>query len=518
MTLVRLLVHRYRLLIAAWTVLLTALPAATVWAYQSTYPTAEERRIAVELAQRDAAMTLLYGNLPDPGTPALMFAWEAGAIATILAAVMAVLVAVALTRATEDDATLERLRSWGVSPAGPLRAALAILTGVAAVLALGFTVSVGLATGRVEGVTWPGAAACGAVVGLTFFLTGTLTAALAQVAPTAPGARVLAFAAVGVAFAIRAYADARDVGALGWASPLALRANVRPFAGDRWWVLAGYGGIALALAGLAVWLSGRREYRAGLVRRRDVRTTTLDVRSGFGLAARLSRHSVGVWTAGVAALGALFSTMGSTAIEQSRRGDLEGFLGSQLGRADPVAGYFSYTGTIVGMAVCTFAVVSVLRAGRDETGGLTDHVLATGARRWAPLTWQLAVTAAGSLGALLAPLAVDGDDVALRAFTYAVGQWPAALAMAGWTALLVGIRPRSTWPAWAPLLVSGTLALLGGLLGVPQGIRDLGAFQHVPDFAGSNPQVGALLVLVVIAGCTALAGVASTARRDVIVG
>ena len=46
-----------------------------------------------------------------------MFAWEIGAFATILAAIMAVLVAVALTRAAEDDGTLELLRSCGVDPA-----------------------------------------------------------------------------------------------------------------------------------------------------------------------------------------------------------------------------------------------------------------------------------------------------------------------------------------------------------------------------------------------------------------
>jgi ABC-2 type transport system permease protein len=527
MRLTRLMLHRYRLLITSWSVLLIALPAVTVSAYQSTYPTLEQRRAAVALAQQDAAMTLLYGKLADPGTPALMFTWEVGAIATILTAIMAVLVGIALTRGLEDDGTLELVRTCGISPESPLRSALAVLVGIGAILALGFAGSLGIAVGRVDGVTWAGAVACGAVVGLTFLLFGALAVVLAQIAPTAPGARILALAAVGTAFAVRAYADTQDVAALSWVSPLGLRATVRPFTADRWWVVAVYAGVVLLLAGLAVLLFRGREYQAGLFRRRDLRTTSLDIRSGLGLAARLTRHSVMVWTLGVAGVGALFSMMGSMAVEQSRRGDLEGFLGSQLGTADPLAGYFAYTGTLVGMAVCTFAVLSVLRARHDEAHGLTEHVLATGARRWAPLAWQVAVTAAaglvvlvaaGSLAALLAPLAIDGDDVAARAFGYAAGQWPAVLAVAGWTTFLAGIRPRWTWLAWVPLVASATLALLGELLSVPQWIRSLGVFQHVPDVASQHPQVGGLLVLLAVASGTAVLGIAGIARRDVVLG
>ena len=87
--LLALMVRRHRVLIASWVVLLVALTSATVSAYQSTYSTPEQRRTATELAQHDAATTLMYGHLADPGSAALMFTWEIGAIATILAAIMA---------------------------------------------------------------------------------------------------------------------------------------------------------------------------------------------------------------------------------------------------------------------------------------------------------------------------------------------------------------------------------------------------------------------------------------------
>lgn len=101
---------------------------------------------------------------------------------------------------------------------------------------------------------------------------------------------------------------------------------------------------------------------------------------------------------------------------------------------------------------------------------------------------------------------------------YAAGQWPAALATAGCTALLVGLRPRLTSLAWLPLVASATLALLGDLLGVPHQIQDLGFFRHVPDVAGPDPQIGGLLLLTALGAGLCVLGVVGTIRRDIVTG
>ncbi|WP_432839926.1 hypothetical protein [Dactylosporangium sp. CA-092794] len=527
MSLTLLLLRRYRLMLGSWLVLLVGVCAGTVRAYQDTYATGEQRRAAVALAQHNRATTLLYGKLPDPGTPGQMYAWEIGAIVTILAAVMAVLVAVSVTRAVEDDGTLELLRCCGLPPRRPLVSALVLLGAVGAVLALGTAVAAGLWTGRVDGVTWPGAAAFGAGVGLTFLIMAALTTVLAQVAPAAGQARTIGVAALGVAFGLRAFADTQDRGALNWFSPLALRATAQPFSGNRWWVILGGLLVAAGLAGVAVVLSGRREFGAGLVRRHDSRGTRLRVRTAAGLAARVDRARLLSWTVVVAAVGALFSAMGSGSVEQSREGDLGGFLGAQLGAGDPVAGYLGYCGTVVGIVVSVFAVLSVTAGAQSERAGLTDVVLASGVRRWVPAAAQAAVTAAGcavilaataALSALIAPLVIDGTDVAGRALAYVAGQWPAAVAMTGCTTLVVGLRPRLAGLAWLPLAASALVALLGDLLGIPQRVQDLGLFRHVPDIAAPSPPTGALLLLVAVGAVLCMFGVAATTRRDITTG
>lgn len=523
MTAVRLMLRRHRLMIISWSVLLIVLSAVTPSSYQSTYRTPAQRLTAVELARHNPATTLLYGRLSGSGTPASMYVWEVGAIAGVLVAIMAVLLAVALTRAAEDDGTLELLLSCGVGRRVPLLGAFAVLGIVAAGLTVGCTAGAGLATGRVDGVTWPGAVAFGSVTGMTFLVFGALTLVLAQVAGTARGAHVLGFAVFGIAFAVRAVADERNAGWPDWLSPLGLRATVRPFTGDRWWVLAIHVAVALALAGLAVLLSDRREYGAGLVPPREPGDTRLNIRTGFGLTARLSRRSVLAWTVAVACVGTLFSAMGSGVVRQSRSGDLGGFLGAQLGSGDPVAAYFAYSGTVVGMAVAAFAVLTVLQARHDEVTGLTGHALATGVRRWEPLVWNVAAAGAGSavilvatgaLSAVIAPPVIGGTHAAVRAFAYSAGQWPAAMACAGWTTLLIGVRPRWAWLAWAPVVAGGGLALLGRLLGVPRGVQRLGVFQHVPDLGAASPDLRALGLLLLVSGAACLLGVAGMARRD----
>jgi polyether ionophore transport system permease protein len=451
----RLLVRRYRLVLTAWLLLLITLCTVTVSAYRTTYATGELRRAAVLKAQQDPATTLVYGLLPDPGTANQMYAWEIGTFATILAAVLGVLIAVALTRAIEDDGTLELFRSCGLAPGQPLRSALLVLLGCAVV------------------------------------------------------------------------ADTRDIGRLNWLSPLGLRAVVQPYTTDRWWALLPALLAAAAAAAGAIVLSARREFGAGFIRRRDIHRGRLRVRSATGLAFRLARGSLVIWTVAVAAIGTLFAAMGSGTVRQRREAEVGGFLGAQLGDGDPAAGYLSYCGTIVGIIICVYAVLSASDSRRAERRGLTDLQLTTGVRRWSPLAAQATVTAAGAavvlavtgaLTALIAPAVLTGDDVAARAFVYLIGQWPAAAAMTGCTVLLAGVLPRLTALAWLPLIASTALALLGDLLKVPARVQDLGLFKHVPDVAAAGPSTVALILLTGLGVGLSLAGLVGVTRRDLLVG
>ena len=194
-SLLGLLARRYAVWTTTWlfivgTLVVGTLVVVTLPAYASTYPDDSARRVAVALAQNNAATTLLYGRLADPGSPGQMFGWEIGTCVTLLVAVLGVLMAVRLTRVAEQEGTIEIIHSAGLGRLAPLTATFVVLAVVGAILGLVSAPGVGFRAGQVDGVDWTGALAFGSVVALTFVLMALIAVILAQLLPTAWSARV----------------------------------------------------------------------------------------------------------------------------------------------------------------------------------------------------------------------------------------------------------------------------------------------------------------------------------------
>lgn len=522
----RLLVRAHGLWIAVWALLLGAMTAWGLPAYADTLATPEARAAAVDRARGQVATQLLYGELPPPGTPAQMFTWEMGTAVVVLAAVCGVLLTVRVTRAAEADGMLELVRTSGVSPRRVAITQWAVI--VAAALACASAVGAALALVRREdGVDLAGSVAFAAVVALTFLLLAGLTGVATEVFASPAAARSAGFAALGVAFAMRAVGDVQGWSWLADVSPLGLRGAVEPFTNDAPLPLLVAAAVAAVLLATALVATLSREYGASLLRPAPRSARRLPVRSPAGLTWCLARGGVLAWALSLAATGALLAGMGDGVIEAARSGDLEGgVLGSALADGDPVASYFAYLGTLVGCVIAVQALLAVSRAARDERSGIDEVVRATGRSRWSSLavasglaltgTLATALAAAGA-AALVAPQVVEGADgsVAWSAFRSLIGQWPGLVALTGIAALVVGIAPRRAWVMWIPYAVSALLALYGALLSIPQWAIDASVFGHAPDAGLAS--VGQGLLLVVGVAALALAMLAVN-RRDLTPG
>jgi ABC-2 type transport system permease protein len=516
-----LLGRRYGAWVAAWVVTIGIMVVVTLPAYASTYRDAAARRAAVTLAQADAATTLLYGRLPDPGTPAQMFSWEVGTFATLLVAVMGVLIAVRLSRVAEEDGTLEVVRGAGLGRQGPLVAAFVLLGAVALLLSTICALGVGFRAGHVAGVTWSGAWAFGFAVGGTFVLMALLTVVLSQLVPTSRATRVSGVLLLAGCFAARATADTQDTGWLNWWTPLGLRATMRPFTADSWWPFASVVAAAVTLAGLSLALNARRELGSSILRAPVRQQSRLRVHSPFGLAWRLHRSTVVVWSIATALGGALFVAMGSGVIESARRGQVTGgFLKSQLGDGDPVGAYLGYIGAVIGMVVAVFAILSTLASATDEQRGAAEYLRGTGAAPAAVVAAGAAIALLGSavaicsttlLTAVVAPHFIGGSGTAGQVLEQIGGQWSSVLVLVGPVLLLAGWRPRLAWLGWVPFAVSVALALVGRLLQVPEWLVDLGAFDHPDGFV--TP-----VLRVAVFALAATIGLTLVRRRDLAIG
>ncbi|MEO6957459.1 MAG: hypothetical protein ABI137_12015 [Antricoccus sp.] len=505
--------RRNRSWMLAWILIVGLLSAAGPPTYAATYLTDQDRAAATSAAQHNAATTVLYGRLGSPGTPGQMFSWELGTFLTLIAAVMAVLLAVSLTRRLDEDSTFELGRGSGLSSRTLAVAAVAFLCATGFVVGLACTLATGLYTGKINGVDWAGAGVLGLVVALTFTVTGMLTALIAQLVPTSRAAASTGGALVAVGVVIRAVADSGPILWLRWLSPMALRSVADPFMLDRVMALAPALIETVALACVAVAVAQHHDLNASLLHSASHRSSRLHVHTTYGLVWRLIKARL-YWTTALVAMGGMgFAYLGSATIDNARTGRIGGgLLGAQITGTDPGTKYFVYSGTVLALVLSAVTVTLVTQTIRDENSGLAEHIRSTGTRPSALLKAYLLVTLASSIliltltglaTALVATSVIPGDQVFGAALHGVVDQWPALALVIACAAVVTAAIPRAAWLAWLPLAIGGTLTMLGGVFRVPDRIIDLSMFGHTTS--GVAPTTGAAPQLILL--CLTAAGI-----------
>lgn len=530
LTVARLLFRCNRVRLAAWMVPLVFLVAVTVPGYAPVYPSLAERTPLVHQLRGTLATKVLYGQLPLPGTLGQLAQWETGTYVVLLVSVMAVLLAVALTRRDEDLGFTELVDAAGVGRwAHPCAAALVLVGSFAS---LGAAVAAVLAVesiGHPDDLTVSGAACFGAVVALVGMGTAAQTMLLAQVFWDAHSAARAAWAVVMIGFGARVLADFTPMTWLRWGTWFGLRDLVRPYTDDRIGalVIAAWG--VLALGALAAIAHAHREFGAGLVRPRSGSTRRLRVRSAAGLVWRLDRGPLLMWAMLTIAVAMLFGGMSHGLIGLLREDPgTAGLLRTMTAAVDPVRQYFTFSYVFVALLPMIYGAVTVLRTYADERAGFLDAELTTGVARWRPLAARIAQAAAGALGLLVVgstvqaatALAVLSGAPSRGATTWAfwapLAQAPGVLTAVGLAGFVVGAAPRLTGVVWAAVSWSGFVVLLGALARVPAGARRIALLGHLPV---APPALTApVVVLGVLCAVAAVGGCAAMRNRDVVVG
>jgi len=514
--------RRDRIMLPAWIYLLTATMAGTLYSFKSLYDTPGSRAGLVDGVNASAATRALAGPVLGSGSVAGLAAWKVGVTGGVLVAVMSVLLVVRHTRAEEESGRLELLGATVVGRRAPLTAGILVALAADAVLAVVVPVSsivlgAPVAGSFAFGLSW---AACGLVF-------TTAAAVAAQLTETSRSANGLALGLLGVAYGLRAIADAGPRFAwMTWLSPLGWSEQVRAFGGDRWWVLLLPLAAAAALGTGAYVLLGRRDHGAGVLSvGLGPAEAARSFRSTSALARRLQRGLLVSWAAGFLIYGFAVGSVadGLDAMVGTSRATrtVLAELGGSPGLVD------SFLATDVGImallaAACAVQVVLRLRA--EETGGRLELLLATRATRTRWALGHLAVAAAGS-AALLAlyglssglAYGISTSDVGgevPRQLGAALVQVPAVWTVAATAVLLFGFVPRAVPAAWGVLAAVLLLGQLGPVLKLPQWAMDLSPFSHVPKLPGGHYGSTPLLWLTLVAVALCAAGLVGLRRRD----
>jgi ABC-2 type transport system permease protein len=521
-TLIRLQLRRDRVRLPVWLVSLTVFSTGTAFSFPDLYPTEADRRAVAATMDLPATVAMTGPNYAgvDGYTYGAMFSHQMVVMTAVVVAIMNVLLFVRHTRTEEQSGRAELVRASVVGRHAPTAAATAVLTG--ANVLLGVLLALTLGGSGIESVTWGGSVLFGAVMAATGLAFLGVTAVTVQISENARSAAGLAFAVLGVAYAVRAISDVGE-GTFTWLSPLGWAQQTRPLIDDRWWPLALLLALTVVLLALAVQLSSHRDVGAGLRAPRPGAASASAVLSRpEGLALRLQRGSLLGWGVTLALLGLTYGSVLGEA--EDMLGAVEDLLPDITG-AGLTEAFLSMIVAVLAMVCAIQAVMAVLRLRSEENAGRAEALLATGLSRTRWAAGHLAASVVGStvilslagagLGLAGAGATGDGDLVA-RAVGAALAYAPAVWVTSGIALAFVGWLPRAASAAWAVVVYSFLVIYLGGILRFPAWMHDLSPFGHVPQLPAAELRWTPLFVLTGVAAGAMAFGLAGLRRRDLL--
>lgn len=490
-------------------------------AYRHSYATLAERAEFARSFGGNASIRLFYGVPYDLLSVGGYTAWRVGGIVSIFAGVWGLLAAVRALRAEEDAGRQELVLAGVVTRRAALAAALAAILAGGALLWLAVLVGCvagGLAVGDSAFLALAAVAPAAVFAGV-----GALAS---QLAPTRRVAVELSVAALGVALLVRIVADtASGLGWVRWLTPLGWSEEMRAFADPRAWVLVLPVVATALLAGLAGWISLRRDVGSGLLRLRDRSTPRLRLLSSpIAQALRDERGSLAAWLAGIGVFAVVIGTLSHSFtnenISSSLDEQLAKFGGASITTPSGALGFYFL---FFVLATSLFAAAQIAALRREEAEQRLETLFALPVSRIGWLGGRLALAAAGAtLLALAAGVlswagtATQGGGVSLADMIAAGANClPATALFLALGALAFAAVPRAAAGiAYGLVAVAFVWELFGALLGAPTWTLKLSPF-HAIGLVPAQPfdTVGAVVMVAIAAAATAGA-LAVFRRRD----
>jgi len=522
-TMVRLALRRDRLLIPLWAVILSAVVAGSVAATIDLYPDLDGRRAAAMAADAAPAARFMYGPIHDPSSLGALATWKMGTMGAVFIAFLAMTVVRRHTRTDEEAGRLELVTAGLLGKRATLTAG--VIVAIAAILVTSLLTAVGNTAVGLRASSSLAFGASWAAVGIFFT---ALTALVAQLTQSARACAGTVAAVIGASYALRGVGDVSGQGwsrALTWLSPIGWPVEVRPYAGDRWWVLL----IPLALSPLllaaAFALQDRRDLGEGIIPTRPgPERASPALSTPWGLAWRLQRSMLAGWAAAVTFLGLVLGSI-VTNVDQMVTPQTREFLEKLGGTGSLLDVFLSVEFSFAALAVSAYGIAAVLRLSSEETAGHAEVVLATATARRTWYASHTLIAMAGSAALLLlmatavsVSLGLQNGDIAGTLGTVVPAglvQVSGAWVVGGLAAALFGAARRLGAVAWAALVLFLLIGELGDLFSLPEWVMRLSPFSHVPRAPAEAITTAPVLGLLAVGLALVALGAALFQRRDV---
>ena len=514
-SLLRLALRRDRVRLSIWLAALTLMMVYAPNAIKLAYPDEAQRQARVNLMKTPAAIIMggpmFGGNETDLGA---MMANELMLTMIVATSILAILTVIRHTRAEEESGAAELVLSSVVGRYARTTAALIIVGGVNAVLAVTMTLAMAsTGFGLVDT-----AAMCLGITGvaMVFGAVAAVTAQLWRQSRTATGA---AMATLALAVFVRGIGDVIDNSgsALSWFSPIAWAQQMRAFVDVRWWPFALLVVLTLGLIAVAAALESRRQYDDGTIPSSGERPNAHAIGSVLGLHLTLQRGQTTGWAVGLFLGGLAFGSMTKSLLDAAKENELI----QRVLVAEGTDSVYTTMTQFLAAAATAYVVSAVLRVLGDEENGLGEAVLAGAVSRWRWLLTAIASALIGSavlmffagLGNGLGAGITLGEPATIARLTVAgLAYVPAMAVIAGIAA--VGVAVRKGWIGWLAVAYVVVSLYLGALLRLPKWLLDLSPVGQTT--APSEYPMPALAVMIVVAAALIFAAGVIYRRRDAV--
>lgn len=510
-TLLKLALRRDRVRLGVWVAALTLMMVYAPNAIRLAYPGEEQRLARVNLLKTPAGMMLggpMFGvNETDLG---VMMANELTLTLTIATSILAILTVIRHTRAEEENGSAELVLSSVVGRYARTAAALTLVGGVNAVLALTMTLAMASTGFAVVDTAAMSLGITG--VAMVFGAIAAVTAQLWRQSRTASGA---AMATLAVAALVRGAGDVvvNSGSTLSWFSPIAWAQQMRPFVDLRWWPFGLLVIVTVGLMAMAAVLESRRQYDAGTIASTGERPDAPAITGPLRLHLTLQRGQTIGWAVGLFVAGLVFGSMTKALMDAAETNELIARLLSATGND----GIYTTMTQFLAAAATAYVSSVVLRVYTDEQNGLGEPVLAGAVSRW---RWLLGAVGGALAGAAVlmffaglgnglgAGLTLGEPGTIIRLTLAALAYLPALAVIASIAALAVALR--SPWIAWLAVTFVITALYLGALLRLPRWLIELSPVGQttVPS------QFPAMALVVMLVAATVLGAVAGWIYRN----
>jgi len=485
-TLVKFIFRRERITSTIWVLILVLFSMGIAPAMADMFPdTASRSQFAA--AFNNPMMIAMMGPIysADNYTSGamyggLMLVWYA-----ITVAIMNIFFVVRHTRADEQAGRVEVVRSLPTGRLANLNATL--ISAVIINLILGLFTGLGLAVLGIDTMDFAGSMIYGAATAAIGIVFASIAAVFSQLSSNASGATGMSFASIGVFYMIRAAGDMQGIEIVSCISPLGLVLRSQAYVGNNIWPSLVLLLIAGALSVLALKLNSIRDLGQGFIAAKPGRATASPLlHSPFGLAWRLLRNPLIIWTIVMLTLGASYASV---------VGEIDSFISDSpeymtilgvpvdllptLSQADQARMIVESFGIFVTLMMTLVAIVpllnAVLKVCSEEREGRAENVLTRAVPKCNYMAGYVILAFIASvviqfmtfIGLYGTAAYVAGDSNPfvfgdlLKSF---LAFLPALWIMIGFAVLIVGIAPKATGLIWGYFGIVTFTSFIGRLV------------------------------------------------------